>query len=365
MELSQSARAFGAACAGAVCAVLCMSYVALADGKRELPSLVVSKLQFIVPGMDIPFPVRVGAATSAREDLVIEVRNLPPGFSLSEGHAAGSGIWWVPATRIGQATWRAAAMPDQQLEIGLALLAPQPDVARNAPPPNKPVIDQYIKRANQMLSEANVSQARRFLERAADAGSSAAARLLASTFEAEFLVQSKARGLLADPQEKQRWLTRAKALEAKQLVEQGRFAVLAEARTTVTLAPTSMLPGRNTQIVSVTTPVPPTALKSNSGRGTPEVTNTVVDVARLVAQGDRLMAEGRIAPAREYYRRAAEADDPDAALRLAATFDQRELARLGVRGIQANQAEARRWISRARELGASLPRERIMRLDSR
>jgi TPR repeat protein len=47
---------------------------------------------------------------------------------------------------------------------------------------------------------------------------------------------------------------------------------------------------------------------------------------------------------------------------LAATYDPREIARVGAVGVQPNLAEARRWYTRAIELGAPDAAERLARL---
>ena len=83
---------------------------------------------------------------------------------------------------------------------------------------------------------------------------------------------------------------------------------------------------------------------------------------RLVKKGDEQLAEGNVAAARLFYERATDAGLAQGAMALAATFDGVELARLGVRGIQPDAKEARRWYERARQLGASEAEGRLARL---
>jgi hypothetical protein len=73
---------------------------------------------------------------------------------------------------------------------------------------------------------------------------------------------------------------------------------------------------------------------------------------KLVAMGRRYLEQGNIEVARQFFRRAANAGLAEGAMRLAATYDAAELARLGVQGVVADSAEALRWYERARELGA-------------
>jgi len=83
---------------------------------------------------------------------------------------------------------------------------------------------------------------------------------------------------------------------------------------------------------------------------------------RLIARGESEMEQGGVAFARQFFLRAAHTGLARGALLLAATYDPRELARWGARGVQPNLAEARKWYERARELGAPEAEERLARL---
>jgi hypothetical protein len=73
---------------------------------------------------------------------------------------------------------------------------------------------------------------------------------------------------------------------------------------------------------------------------------------RLLAVGERHLAQGNIAAARAFFRRAADAGLAVGATLLATTYDPVELMRLKVLGVVADPKEARKWYGRARELGA-------------
>jgi hypothetical protein len=83
---------------------------------------------------------------------------------------------------------------------------------------------------------------------------------------------------------------------------------------------------------------------------------------RLVSRGEREAEQGNIAAARQFYLRSAQIGLARGAMLLAATYDPRELLRMGVRGVQPNVAEARKWYERARELGAPEADDRLARL---
>ncbi len=86
---------------------------------------------------------------------------------------------------------------------------------------------------------------------------------------------------------------------------------------------------------------------------------------RLLARGERDLADGNVAQARQFFLNAAKAGLPRGALLLAATYDPRELARPSVLGVQPNMALARQWYERARELGAMEAEERLRGLVER
>jgi len=104
-----------------------------------------------------------------------------------------------------------------------------------------------------------------------------------------------------------------------------------------------------------------------SGQPPPPITQSTTSqdrerALRLVKKGDEQLGEGNIAAARLFYERAADAGLAEGAMALAGTFDAQELARLGVRGIQPDPKQARRWYERARELGANDAQERLHRI---
>jgi hypothetical protein len=74
-------------------------------------------------------------------------------------------------------------------------------------------------------------------------------------------------------------------------------------------------------------------------------------VADLIAHGQKMIDVGYFAGARAYFRRAAEAGSGEAALLLAATYDQEFIDKIGAHGIKADPSEARAWYERAKQLG--------------
>jgi hypothetical protein len=83
---------------------------------------------------------------------------------------------------------------------------------------------------------------------------------------------------------------------------------------------------------------------------------------KLVSQGERLVAEGNISIARQYFLRAAGLGLPIAALKMAETYDPSALVGVNVRGLVPDPVEARKWYGRALELGVPEAEARLQRL---
>jgi hypothetical protein len=88
------------------------------------------------------------------------------------------------------------------------------------------------------------------------------------------------------------------------------------------------------------------------------------EAAALLERGRASLSHGDVALARVFLRRAAERDDPQAALALGGTYDPAELKRIGVPNFQAqaDPVKARAWYRRATELGSAAAALRLQRL---
>ncbi len=82
-------------------------------------------------------------------------------------------------------------------------------------------------------------------------------------------------------------------------------------------------------------------------------------------RGGEELAEGRVAPARLLFERAAEMGLAQAAMALAATYDAAELNGPHLRNVLPDPTEARRWYERAHALGAADADARLQRLGTR
>jgi hypothetical protein len=90
------------------------------------------------------------------------------------------------------------------------------------------------------------------------------------------------------------------------------------------------------------------------------------EIAALLVRARNYLSAGDVAAARLVLRRAAERDDPQAALALGGTYDPSVLKRLGIINYLADPAQAREWYRKAAELGspdASLRLDQLVQTD--
>ncbi len=130
----------------------------------------------------------------------------------------------------------------------------------------------------------------------------------------------------------------------------------------VALAPTTSKPAPP-ELKEVT--APPKAAASAEAAPVPALDPASRTIAlRFLKRGDEELAEGRVAPARLLYERAAEMGLAQAAMALAGTYDAAELAAPHLRNVQPDPVQAKRWYERAKALGAAEAAGRLGQLSS-
>jgi uncharacterized glyoxalase superfamily protein PhnB len=153
-------------------------------------------------------------------------------------------------------------------------------------------------------------------------------------------------------------------------------AVLAEGKSTLVVsaarAPAGAQADRDVKaptsasILRAGSELPAEARKAAAGTELPTARPTTPEdrdrATRLLQKGQDQLGEGNVSSARLFFEKAADAGLAQAAMALAETFDGAELARLGVRGIQGDDQQAKRWYERARDMGAREAEQRLRRL---
>ena len=118
--------------------------------------------------------------------------------------------------------------------------------------------------------------------------------------------------------------------------------------------PDAASPATTTAAVEPASPPLPTPESDTAGRtAIAPAAASSADVTELLKRGDDCLRIADISFARLFYQRAADAGAPDAALKLAETFDPLFLERANLSGITGNIDQAMYWYRRARYLGSS------------
>jgi hypothetical protein len=230
----------------------------------QKPTLSVAATITAEPASQIALAIRVGPADAVPRNSFVRLRGLPTMAALSEGHSIAPGAWAVSLAALPSLKVTLPAAGTGRSEITVALIAvdgtvlaeqkavlnvvasaqppagapptasilragvapeaknPIPEVLPRPPSPSAPSMTpeareramRLMKKGNEQLEEANISAARLFYERAADAGLAEAAMALAATYDAAELPRLNVRGVRSDPNEAKRWYERARQLGA-------------------------------------------------------------------------------------------------------------------------------------------------------
>ena len=333
-----------------------------------------------------PMPIEIGPSHRVPADSALQVRGLPSAATLSEGRRVSDGAWTLPVVGLSDLQLEVAAGFSGKADLVLALVGADGSVLAEvrttlsiSEPPTK------VASAAVMLPDARAAQraapssetavtplgpipaatrpeppptlqdpiAIRLPEapRMPTSGSDATAPLAPLRRETVSSVApelpSPAPLTTARPDD-----GHAGALQTPQ----DRAVPDAEA------APSAVMHPAPARATSTSADVPPKPDQGTASTGSPSRLEDRQLVEKIVARGERHLSEGNVAVARQFFVRAAEAGVARAALLLASTYDPYEFANLGIRGVQPNSTEARKWYKRAGELGAPQAAGRLLQL---
>jgi hypothetical protein len=234
--------------------------------KASRPELQVPSAILAEPATETPVTIRITEPASVPRLSFVRLRGLPPAATVSDGHTIATGTWVVALTSLN--SLRIAAPKDLvgRYEITVTLVTidgemidearttlvvaplatlpqtsdsrePATTILRASPIPAAPASEppittsraaptpgpglsgeardrttKMLQKANELMSTGDISAARLFYQRAADAGLAEAALAMALTWDPNELGRWKVLGLKADAKEAQRWYERAKAL---------------------------------------------------------------------------------------------------------------------------------------------------------
>jgi hypothetical protein len=249
-----------------VLAALSLGASAFGQGSRpvtiKVPPVVVAEA-----AGQVSFPIQIEPADAIPRNSFVRLRGLPPMAALSEGYVIGAGSWAVPISALPDlkislpvaATGRSeitillvamdgavlvetrtalsvaqGAAPVRERSAGppggaamlragvpVELAPPRQEPTAATPPvvprsqsPDRERAMRLLVKGNEQLEEGNVSAARLFFERAADAGLAEGAMALAATFDAAELGRRNVHGIKPDSKLARQWSERARQLGA-------------------------------------------------------------------------------------------------------------------------------------------------------
>lgn len=223
----------------------------------------------VAAGAPTPLPITVSPVESMPPNAFVRIKGLPQGAALTEGYAVGPGTWAVALNALAALKAQFPPMPGGRSEMTVQLVSvegtvlaqtqfelvfaalppaapprapaappaplPSPNASANASKSAAPIpklsaeeqqkAERMLAQGDRFLDSGNISVARQYFQRAADAGLAAGAMKLAATYDPVELDRIAAQGVVAQPAEAKRWYERALALGAREAKE--RLARLA------------------------------------------------------------------------------------------------------------------------------------------
>jgi glycosyltransferase involved in cell wall biosynthesis len=288
------------------------------------PIIVVASTIHVEPASRWPMPIAIGPPRSLPPEGFLQIRGLPRAASLSQGRNVASGVWAVPLALASHLEVEVPAETSGRAELTLAVHGGD----------------------GRVLAEARTALSVTGLPAASAPPPPAAARALEAAREAR-AGKEVAAGSVQTPG----------AVVAKTAAAETRALAGAGAAS----PPTRPADGADASRLSATAgePARPEAgalpLPLSGAARAVRAPTTAAEAERaawMIARGERDLADGNVAMARQFFLRAAEAGFARGAFLLASTYDAHEFARLRIQGVQPNARMARLWYRRARELGA-------------
>jgi len=266
------------ALAGAILLAAVAGFVASQPGLSQTARITIKVPPVVVAEAagQVPFPIQIEPADLIPRNSFVRLRGLPPMAALSEGYVIGAGSWAVPISALPDLKLSLPVAATGRAEVSVLLVAVDGAVlvetktalsvgsgqaanqVRERPPPTAgasmlragvpvdlapsrqeptaaapPLVPRsmpqdreramrLLTKGNEQLEEGNISAARLFYERAADAGLAEGAMALAATFDAAELGRLSVRGIKADPKQARQWYERARQLGAREAEERLR-----------------------------------------------------------------------------------------------------------------------------------------------
>ncbi len=357
-----------------------------ANEANAKPAIRVSRVILAEPEVDTPLAIQVSSAGGVPQQSFLRLRGLPKSAKLSEGHLISPGSWAVPLAALSTLKVRTPIAGSGRSEISIALVTVTGDVlaegaaALVVAPAWLIGPDGKSKQAASAVAPfPDTRSASGPANRTASAGTiptpltTPPSRLgRAPTEPAPKPPKISATVPDQSPKRADQPLTVGTAIAA--ITPPATVAPTpppnASAPATGTSSPPSLQTSPRLKAPTSGTagkpPAPqpsPKPVQSSQTAAPPQISaENRARATAMVERGEQFLKQGNIAAARQFFLRAADLGLAAGAMRMAATYDAAELAKLPIAGLSPQYGEARRWYERARQLGAADAAEKLSRL---
>jgi hypothetical protein len=347
------------------CLLLLGLIAPLAARAADEPTIIVAPLITAELSAVIDFNVRIETTAPLPPGSSVTISGLPKFIVFSAGQTAGPGVWQVPVSALKDLKMVVTSTETARSNLLIILSAQDKGLRILASARSVLVVDTnkelaQLRRAEEAkkleaaraAEQEKLALAKRAEEARAAAEAEAAERqrqVLKAQEERVALekAEAQARELAKQAEADERRRLELKAQEERAASEKAEAERSANAKAEE---------ARKTE----TATAPPQADAT-----TPPTASPAPDAAagvRLLKRGEEALGQGNVLEARLYFLRAAQTGNAEAAFKLAETHDPHELARLGVRGVVPDPAQARTWYARALQLGVAEAKARLTRL---
>jgi TPR repeat protein len=229
------------------------AWIGLARAQQGLVSIKVAPVTRAESASRLPLQIQVGPQDALAKNSFIRIRGLPATVALSEGHAIAPGAWAVPLAALPGLGLILPAGVEGPSEVAISLVsvegavlaeakttlivAPARARAASPEPPSSVapvVVAPKLSPAEreralglhtmglEQLQRGNVFAARKFFERAAEAGLAQGAVAAAGTYDPDELAKLSVVGLQPDVEAARKWYEKARELGAAEAGERLR-----------------------------------------------------------------------------------------------------------------------------------------------
>jgi hypothetical protein len=230
---------------GTVATIMCAISVAWAQ--QAIPSISTVPVLRAEPASRVTLPIEVGPPGRLPRNSFVRIRGLPPTVALSDGYAIGAGSWAVALAELPKLAVILPAGAQGSVNVAITLVsvdgevlaetttvltvtapappaptpASRPPEPANAPAPQRSSADRekaltLHAKGMEQIERGNIFAARKFFERATEAGLAQSAIALASTYDPDELSKLKVIGLQPNPEEARKWYEKARELGAQE-----------------------------------------------------------------------------------------------------------------------------------------------------